>query len=76
VSPLSDPRAYRAVDVDGQAVECGIGDDGLVWLVVGGTVARLGAGAAMHLGGRLNGAGQRAVHALKVARAAQAAEGS
>ena len=66
----SDPRAWRALDCDGKPVVVHVGD-GSAWLTVGTETARLDAVTAMRLGGRLNGAGQRALSGIKAARAAQ-----
>jgi hypothetical protein len=62
--PLAgDLRAFRTADADGLPVSCGVDCDGNVWLIVHGHAARLDVTTAMRLGGRLNGAGQRAVGA-------------
>lgn len=61
MSPIDgDPRAYWTLDADGLPVACGVDGEGHVWLLVHGTVARLDITTALKLGGRLNGAGQRA----------------
>lgn len=59
--PGADPRAYRVADADGKPIAVFVGE-GSVWLAVGGELARLGPVEAMRLGGRLGGAGNRALH--------------
>jgi hypothetical protein len=68
-SAADDPRAFRAIDCDGKPVIIYVGE-GSAWLMIGGELARLDAVTAMKLGGRLNGAGQRCLGAIKAARAA------
>jgi hypothetical protein len=55
----ADPRAYRTADADGRPLAVFIDGNGNVWLDVHGELARLEPVAAMRLGGKLGGAGQR-----------------
>jgi GntR family transcriptional regulator len=57
----ADPRAFRIADADGKPLAAFVGDDGYVWLDVHGELARLDPASAMKFGGRLGGAGKRAL---------------